>query len=114
MPEHQTATEHDVANASFIRHVRIVAVTGALVGAVGVIALLSGWFDPRVDSRWKLPVQTFLIFASPVFLFLLMPAAAYSIWGGLRGAKVAVWFLILALIALVVILAAPLVRPLFT
>jgi hypothetical protein len=74
MPEHPPAAERDVANTSFVRHMRIAAVIGVVVWVLTVVAVLSGWLDPPWDSRWKQPVQTALIFASPLFLFLVMPA----------------------------------------
>src|SRR5262245_31133698 len=112
MPEHPPATERDVANALFIRRVRIAAYIGLLVWVLTVVALFSGWFDPRWDFRWKLPVQTALIFATPL-LFVVLPALVLSYQGGLRTAKIAVALLILALIAFVAIFALPLVGPLF-
>lgn len=106
MPEQAPATERDLANAAFIRNVRIAAVISGVAGGLMVFALLGGWFDPRVDSRWKQPVQNVLILASPLVLFLVMPAVIYSFWGGgLRGAKIAVWLLILALVAFAALLA---------
>jgi hypothetical protein len=112
MPEHPPAAERDVTSTSFVRRVRIAAVIGVLVWVLTLVAVLSGWFDPRWDSRWKEPVQTALIFVSPLFLFLVMPAVVLSFSGGLRSAKTAVWLLILALIAFVAMLAEPLVKPL--
>ena len=108
MLEHPPATERDIANGSFIRRVRIAAYIGLLVWGLAVVTLFTGWFDPRWDSRWKLPVQTALIFATPL-LFVVLPALVLSYQGGLRTAKIAAALLILALIAFVALLAQPLV-----
>jgi len=112
MPEHPPATERDVANALFIRRVRIAAYISLLVWVLAMVALFTGWFDPRVDSRWKLPVQTALLFSTPL-LFVVLPALVLSYQGGLRTAKIAVALLIIALIVFVALIAQPLVGPLF-
>src|SRR5262245_16833611 len=113
MPELPPSTEPDVANASFIRRVRIAAYVGLLVWVIAMIALFSGWFDPQVHSRWKLRVQTALLFSIPL-LFVMLPALVLSYQGGMRTAKIAVGLLVLALVVFVALLAEPFVRPLLT
>ena len=112
MTAHQPSTERDVAKAPLVRRVRIAALMGTGVWVFTVLAVLSGWFDPTFDARWKQPVQTALILATPLFIVLVFPALVLSFLGGPRGARIAVWLLLVAVITFVAMLAGPIVMAL--
>jgi UDP-N-acetylmuramyl pentapeptide phosphotransferase/UDP-N-acetylglucosamine-1-phosphate transferase len=109
MPDHQPPTGHDV-DAPYARRVRIAAYIGTVVWLLTVVGVFSGWFDTRWDAREMPKLLTPLAFATPLFIVLVLPAPVLS-FHGLRGAKIAVWLLFVALVAFVAMLAAPFVMP---
>ena len=109
MPDHQPPIGHDV-DAPYAWRVRIAAYIGTVIWLLTVVGVFSGWFDTRWDARVMPELLAPLAFATPLFIALVLPALVLT-FHGLRGAKIAVWLLFVALVAFVAMLAAPFVMP---
>jgi len=97
-------------DVKYVRRVRSGAGMGTAIWLLTVVAVFSGWFDTGWNAHFLPKLLSPMVFATALFIVLVLPAVVLSFYG-LRGAKIAVWLLLIALVTFVAMVAAAFLMP---